>query len=252
MRPRKLTIIHRAQLLVRRRTDMVHRVISDAHRQGGLPAALGQAVRLVGELVARPAHRWREHRLDRRWNLDTRAEVDAGGSAAAMFDDAVDYSPIPVHHFRNLLQALPVDHPPEFTFVDLGCGKGRTLVLAARHGFARVIGVELDPRLSGIAHNNAAAYAAASPGGDPVISVVNTDAATHTFPPVPTVVFMFNPFGADTLASVAQGLERSLKETPRRLVIGYFNPVHRGVLDASPVLRRRDLTRHWAIYEAVG
>lgn len=81
----------------------------------------------------------------------------------------MDYSPIPVHHFRNLLHALPV----------------------------------------------------------------------------------FNPFGADTLTSVAQSLERSLKETPRRLVIGYFNPVHRDVLDASPVLRRRVLTRHWAIYEAI-
>nr|WP_239080348.1 class I SAM-dependent methyltransferase [Actinoplanes brasiliensis] len=147
-----------------------------------------------------------------------------------------------MHHFRELLRALPIEHPREFTLIDLGCGKGRTLVLAAEHGFGAVIGVELDDRLSHIARANTA--------GLPAATVLTTDAVDYAFPADPSVVFLFNPFGAATLASVVANLEASLKATPRRLIVAYFNPVHRSVLDDSPAFRPSASARHWVIYES--
>ncbi|MBU2669899.1 class I SAM-dependent methyltransferase [Actinoplanes bogorensis] len=226
--------------LVRRRAATFRRAVGESYRAGGVPAALGEVVRLTGELFARPVRTWREQRLDRSRRLDTRAEPTIEPSGT--FDDAVGYAPIPVHHFRQLLRALPLGDPREFALIDLGCGKGRTLVLAADHGFASVVGVELDARLAHIARANTVAV--------PAASVITGDATDYAFPPGPVVVFLFNPFGAATLTAVVTNLEISLKETPRRLIVAYFNPVHRDVLDDSPAFRLSSAARHWAIYES--
>ncbi|MGA7383770.1 MAG: methyltransferase domain-containing protein, partial [Methylocella sp.] len=43
----------------------------------------------------------------------------------------------------------------EFIFIDLGCGKGLPLLIAARLGFAKIIGVEFSPKLAAVARSNA-------------------------------------------------------------------------------------------------
>jgi predicted RNA methylase len=256
--PARRTVIRRAHLTLHRRAATLRRVLRDARIAGGLPAVFAEAGRLLAEIVIRPVHRWRDQRSDRNLNLDTRADTGAlhpafGATSAgtAAFDDSVGYSPVPTQQFRRLLRALPITDPAEFAFVDLGCGKGRTLYLAADEGFSPVVGVELDARLSGIARNNGYAHAAAIGLPEPGVTVVNSDAADYRFPPEPTVVFLFNPFGADTLRTVLANLETSLTQTPRRLVIAYFHAVHRDVLDASPVLRRTSDTPDWTIYETL-
>jgi hypothetical protein len=62
----------------------------------------------------------------------------------------------------TVLHRLPIDDPSQFAFVDLGCGKCRTLILAAEHGFRPVIGVELDLPLTGIARSSAETVATAA------------------------------------------------------------------------------------------
>jgi predicted RNA methylase len=42
----------------------------------------------------------------------------------------------------------------DFAFIDLGSGKGRTLLLAAEYPFERVIGVEYCPQLNEVARSN--------------------------------------------------------------------------------------------------
>src|SRR5580704_1717125 len=46
----------------------------------------------------------------------------------------------------------------EFTFLDLGSGKGRTLLMASDYPFRRIIGVELLPSLDEIARENLRQY----------------------------------------------------------------------------------------------
>src|SRR4051794_15187739 len=46
----------------------------------------------------------------------------------------------------------------DFTFVDLGSGKGRTLLMASHYPFRRILGIELLPSLHRIAVDNLAQY----------------------------------------------------------------------------------------------
>jgi Histone methylation protein DOT1 len=52
------------------------------------------------------------------------------------------YQPTDPALFRQMMAELPIDFP-EFIFVDLGSGKGRTLLLASEYAFRRIIGVEI-------------------------------------------------------------------------------------------------------------
>src|SRR6202035_689809 len=55
--------------------------------------------------------------------------------------------------FNQMMEALDLDWP-RFTFVDLGSGKGRALLLASRFLFRRIVGVEIAPELSEVAAAN--------------------------------------------------------------------------------------------------
>jgi SAM-dependent methyltransferase len=232
--------------------------VGRARREDGLAAAFGQAARWIGDVIFRPVSILRQLRLDRRLGVRTRGErsgpanepLDSEVIAAATYRDSIAYGPTPAHHFIRLLSSLPVDVTSDFTFVDIGCGKGLTLLLASDHGFQPVIGVELDPRLVDIARDNVQTFLAQPSRHERVIDVVQHDAADYEFPEGPTVAFMFHPFGESTLRAVVKNMERSLKRSPRPFYVAYYNPVHRDVLDESPMMRRLSKNTRWALYEA--
>ena len=136
---------------------------------------------------------------------------------------------------RTLLGSVAA--PERSTFVDLGCGKGRVLVLATEFGFRRVVGVEIDPALAQTARRNAAVVRARFPGRVP-IEIVQDDAAAVRFPPEPLVVFLNHPFWAPVLRQVVGNLAASLAEAPREVLVLYLNPVLSKVLDEAPWLER--------------
>jgi hypothetical protein len=53
----------------------------------------------------------------------------------------IRYQPTPTRLFHEMMVALNVP-VSNFTLIDFGCGKGRTLLQAARFGFKKAIGVE--------------------------------------------------------------------------------------------------------------
>src|SRR5687768_7586014 len=54
---------------------------------------------------------------------------------------------------RTALASLP--DLESYAFVDVGCGKGRPLLVASEFAFQRIVGVELAPHLAKIARANA-------------------------------------------------------------------------------------------------
>jgi predicted RNA methylase len=231
--------------------------VGRARRVDGLAAALREAARWIADVTFRPVTILRQRRLDRRLGVRTHGEpsgpahtpLDPEVTAAGTYHDSLAYVPTPAHHFIRMLRSLPVDVPADFTFVDIGCGKGLTLLLASDHGFQPVIGVELDPRLADIARDNVRAFLAQTPHHGRVIDVVHHDAADYELPAGPTVAFMFNPFGESTLRAVVKNIERALEQSPRPFFVAYYNPVHQEVLDESPMLRRLSRGERWALYE---
>ena len=69
------------------------------------------------------------------------------------------YQPTEPELFREMMGALPIELE-RFTFVDIGSGKGRTLLMASEFPFKRIVGVELMEELHRAAEENLRAYGA--------------------------------------------------------------------------------------------
>lgn len=138
--------------------------------------------------------------------------------------DANPYDATPSYDFEAALAMLDMAVEGA-SFVDLGSGKGRMLMLAAKHPFARIVGVEFAEELQAIARSNLARHAELA-GPDPRIALVTGDAAQFEFPAGPLVVFLFNPFGAATVKRVADRLHASWRAAPRPIRVIYVNPQH--------------------------
>ncbi|MGH6609745.1 MAG: methyltransferase domain-containing protein, partial [Burkholderiaceae bacterium] len=126
---------------------------------------------------------------------------------------------------------------PSDVFVDLGCGLGRSIFSASWLGAKRAVGVEIEGQLVEQAGQNRSHARWRTRD----IDFVHQSAEEYMHAET-TVIFMFHPFGAGTMANVIRGLERTLADRPRHLRIAYLNPVHGQVLDASEQLVR---IGHW-------
>jgi predicted RNA methylase len=234
--------------------DRFTTAVRDAHRDGGTPAAARAAAHRATAMVKYRIYCYREWRFDRRLGIETRGYTDLGADAAAsaVHHDGLRYEPTRPADFARLARSLPLTTPvADYTFVDLGCGKGRTLALATMHGFGRVVGVELDPRLAEVARANLRSLCARTRRPARSVEVRCEDAARYAIPLGPTVIYMYNPFGEQTVAAVAHNLQWSFDQRPRPMIVVYHNAVHRQVLERVPALQPvPGPPRFWSVFTA--
>lgn len=148
---------------------------------------------------------------------------------------AIEYAGSQPSVIRSALAQLP--KLDSYTFLDLGCGKGRPLLVASEFSFRAIIGVELSPLLAKIAQSNAAFIANRFPARTSVRVAVG-DASNYPLPSGNLVVFLYNPFHAELIANVVAGIEAALVAETRSIYVIYYNPVASHCFDASPQLRR--------------
>src|SRR3984885_6869928 len=135
----------------------------------------------------------------------------------------------------------------EFIFLDLGSGKGRTLLMASDYPFRRIVGVELLSALNDAAQDNICKYRSESQKCLAMESICE-DASEFAFPNEPTVLFLFNPFPESGLKRVIVNLEQSLRDHPRLVYVLYHNPLLEHVLDRSTALEKVGGTYQYAVY----
>jgi SAM-dependent methyltransferase len=181
-----------------------------------------------------------EARFDRALGIDTAGTIlnpvaHPDGTAAAF---GAGYVGTPVAIAEHLIRKI-ADHARGFTFVDIGAGKGRVLVIAARHPFARVVGVELADGLCDIARRNAAIVARQRPNGPP-IEVVHADATTYELPSGPCVVFLYRPFVGAVAERVVQNIITSFRNNPRPITVLYYTQDFPTGL-SDPIFRRHEV-----------
>jgi SAM-dependent methyltransferase len=123
-----------------------------------------------------------------------------------------------------------------FSFVDVGSGKGRALLLASEYPFVEVIGIELSAALERVARANIAVYPASRHRTR--VTSVHGDAAEFRWPAGPLIVYMWNAFTSPVLELVMRNLEASLEKTPRELYLVYIHPELEMVLSELPWLTR--------------
>lgn len=136
--------------------------------------------------------------------------------------------------WRRCRPVAPLD---AYSFIDLGAGMGRAMLLASEFPFRRVIGVESHPTLARIGRRNMARWRAAGRALAPM-RMTCRDAAEFTLPPGPCVVFLFNPFGAPVLRRILAAWNRLLAGREGLLDILYVNNEQDQVLRMQPGLVR--------------
>jgi SAM-dependent methyltransferase len=136
---------------------------------------------------------------------------------------------------RLALNTLPA--LPECTFIDLGCGKGRPLLVASEYPFRSVIGVELSPSLVLDARKNAATLSQQFSRRAP-IKVEQHDAGQFPLPAGNTVIFLYNPFGQEVVARIVSRIEDALATGGGTKFVIYYNPVYGRSFDGSRAFAR--------------
>jgi SAM-dependent methyltransferase len=162
----------------------------------------------------------RDRSFDKRYGTDTGDRVptaNLGIADDAIREQAILYLPSPERVTRWMLETLRIDYR-EYSFVDLGCGKGRVLLVASTYPFQRIIGVEISPELSRIARENAARFTAKRSE----IDVLTIDATTMHFPATNLVLHMYHPFGPELMRVVLGRLQESVAATPRSVRVAYL------------------------------
>jgi hypothetical protein len=151
------------------------------------------------------------------------------------------------HEMIEVLRAQPGFEFHDFLFIDLGSGKGRTLLMASDYPFRRIVGVELLPALDEAACDNLGRY---KNEAQKCFALESTcaDATVFPLPAEPIVLFLFNPFPESGLRRVIANLEKSLREHPRKVYVLYHNPLLEQVLGESAVLKKVGGTHQYSLY----
>ena len=155
---------------------------------------------------------------------------------------ATHYEPTPLGEAKNLIGLVP-SPIGETTFIDIGAGMGRVVMLAARRAFKTVIGVEFSPSLYEVARENLKRFDDEERRCND-IRLVRRDAASYKFPSGRLAVYMYNPFRAPIMRKVLE----NLLVHPREILLLYHTPVERDVIKASGEFELVENLRYAAIF----
>lgn len=191
------------------------------------------ALRLGSALVGQDRVYFGLIKMTDRW-YDWRTGLDTGGvipEAEIKIDPQAgrNYVATTPRAWYRLMRHLPIE-PQKFTYIDLGCGKGRTLILAVKWGFKHAIGVDLSEPMALAAESNIAK------SGVRGVEIVRGDAGEYQFPDGPLVIFLYNPFWSNVNERVAENLHASVMRKPREVYVVYWRPLFKQIWDKTASL----------------
>ena len=222
----------------------------DQFSQHGLAGTLCRFAQAVWEFARESTpQRKRQRYGDADFDWDYR--VDTTSATVAWRDRLLGtlhspYQPTEKKLFTEMLGSLDIDFS-DFIFIDIGSGKGRTLLMASRYPFRRILGVELLPNLHQVTQRNIVHYKSDSQLCHALESIC-IDARKFVFPMEPMVLYLFNPLPAEGLDQVLTNLEQSLRTNPRRVLALYHNPEHEHLLTQRRFLQKISGTHQYSLF----
>lgn len=151
------------------------------------------------------------------------------------------------HILRELVSRFDISR---FTFVDLGCGKGRAVLMASELPFERVIGVEISPAHCEAARQNIASYrrsparrlgngkVSVDQSASVAPSVVCADVTRYEFPRSDLIVYLFNPFRGAVFRTTMDRLAAFQVAEQRRVYVVLMNPAIEDLLLENPAFTK--------------
>ncbi len=172
------------------------------------------------------------HPFDLKYGTDTGGYLRPDELGSGGIHDAMNYgySAVAPSVFREACRRWRETLPSSaarleaYTFVDVGAGKGRALLLAAELPFRKVIGVELNEPLARIAQRNITLWnRLARPRAK--IRVMHEDAAEFRWPRTPLLVYLNNPFDCALVDLLSSRIAAAAAASSPGLVdLLYVNP----------------------------
>jgi SAM-dependent methyltransferase len=157
------------------------------------------------------------------------------------------YQPSEPALFHQIIANLDLINFSQYTFVDIGSGKGRALLMAADYPFRRILGVELLAKLHALAEANIGKYKSDAQRCFNLLSVCE-DASHFQFPAEPMVVYLFDPLPEQGLAKLLKNLEQSLLDCPRSVYLLYHNPTLEDLISGGSTWRPVQKADQYSIF----
>ena len=205
----------------------------------------------------RALRRTPKHPFDRAHGVDTGGLIYAdrlSGDAAQAAHNAGYYATAP-SLFRGAMtlwrETLPATgyRVEDYTLVDIGCGKGRVLLLASELEFREILGIELDPGLVRIARKNLRKWQRRHrrvpqvsrfwrPGrSDPRIRILQGDALSLPLPEGPVALYYFNSFERAMTERWLSHLSELVRIRTTPLDLIYIHPEFDTLVRELPIMR---------------
>ena len=159
------------------------------------------------------------------------------------------YVPTQPEFFDKVVRGLPVRHE-DYSFIDLGAGKGLALLLASSYSFKAITGVEYSKIFADQASKNISAHEEQN-GRPSHIRCIWGDAADFEFPHEPTILYLFNPFQGKVMDRVVENIENSLRIAPRDLWVIYGIPWEGRKFRRSPMFETLEWNADYSLHRSI-
>jgi len=154
--------------------------------------------------------------------VDTRVGVPADRLqiVSGNRDKGIEYDTCPWSTLRRAMRLASLQ-AEGFTFVDIGCGKGKVLLSAMVLPFKHIVGVEYSVHLSQVANENIAsvrllARRCAS------VQIICADATQYQIADEPTIFFFANPFTWEIMEIVIGNIVKSYLDVCRPIYLLFY------------------------------
>ena len=187
-------------------------------------------------------------RFDQRYGTRTYGRIDVPVGEDKSASPVWGYSAVNHDFFREIMRAVPVSLK-DYSFVDIGAGKGAAVLMASEFPFRRLVGVELNHELVVDALENTQAFNQ-STGLKLAPQWDEADFFKWVPPTEPCLFFFNNPFPEALTLIALKHLEGLLSARGQRAIL-VFRKLPRSsaqYLNHSTVWSPLKLAPYWRIY----
>ena len=127
------------------------------------------------------------------------------------------------------------------TFLDIGCGKGRAMMVAAHYDFKKITGVEINLDYCTSLSEKAIEY---QNEFDCSFEIICNDASEYHIPDDVQTIIFYNPFKETVMRKVVTNILNSATKKGRPLYIIYLNPLYSELLLEAGFIKIYDTERY--------
>lgn len=168
-------------------------------------------------------------------NFSQTVKQQAQATAVSINNDAHENQSSSYYDLKKSFTFLPFGSS-QINLLDIGCGSGRVLNYCMLRNTKSVTGIDLDEEALQLAEQNCAALK--NKGYTTAYAVQKADATVFLIPEAVNTVYMFNPFGSQTMQATLHNILSHVKTTKKPLFLIYCMPTYKNIFETNNHCRK--------------